>query len=104
MTDPAKGSRQSARGAWRVDFKGMKSRESMLKAVAAALAFPAHFGVNLDALYDCLTDLPLESGSTPSIELADLARTPAGDAVHAVFVDAAEYWRGKGITLAVRRD
>lgn len=27
------------------------------EAIAAALSFPAHYGKNLDALYDCLTDL-----------------------------------------------
>ena len=90
--------------AWRIDFKGRKTRESMLKATAAALEFPPHFGVNLDALYDCLTDLALRPGSAYSIALAGLARSPAGDAVHAVFADAAEFWRDKGVSLAVLRD
>ena len=90
--------------AWRVELKGLKSRESMLKAVAASLEFPSHFGVNLDALYDCLTDLPLESGVPYVIELANLARAAPGDALHAVFADAALYWRDKGVALAIRRN
>lgn len=28
-----------------------------MEAIAAALSFPDYFGRNLDALYDCLTDL-----------------------------------------------
>lgn len=91
-------------GQWRIDFKGLKSRESMLKAVAAALGFPPHFGVNLDALYDCLTDLPLERGKQYSIELAGLPHGAAGDGVHTVFADAAEHWRDHGVSLAIRRD
>ena len=93
-----------APGQWRIDFKGLKSRESMLKAVAAALEFPPHFGVNLDALYDCLTDLPLERGKQYSIELAGLPHGAAGDGVHTVFADAAEHWRDHGVSLAIRRD
>lgn len=30
---------------------------STMEAIAAALSFPDYFGRNLDALYDCLTDL-----------------------------------------------
>lgn len=32
-------------------------RMSTMDAIAAALCFPDYFGRNLDALYDCLTDL-----------------------------------------------
>jgi RNAse (barnase) inhibitor barstar len=91
-------------GRWRVEFKGLKSRESMLKAIAAAFDFPAHFGVNLDALYDCLTDLPLKAGVSYSIELAGLPHAAAGDAIHTVFADAAEFWRDRGIPIAIKRD
>ena len=90
--------------AWRVDLKGLKSRESMLKAVAASLKFPAHFGVNLDALYDCLTDMPLKPGPAYGIELVNLAHTSVGDALRTVFADAAQFWRDKGVSLAIRRD
>ena len=91
-------------GRWRVDFKGLKSRESMLKAVAAEFEFPLHFGVNLDALYDCLTDLQLERGKTYAVELVGLSHDAAGDGVHTVFADAALHWRDHGVVLAIRRD
>lgn len=89
---------------WRVGFKGLQSRESMLKAVAVAFEFPQHFGMNLDALYDCLTDLPLKDGTDNLIELAELPHSPLGDAVHAVFADAASFWRDRGIALRVLRE
>ena len=95
--------RKSAKTAWRLEFKGLRSRESMLKAVAAAMEFPAHFGVNLDALYDCLTDLPLVPGHDYKVTLADLPHSHDGDALHTVFSDAAEAWRERGVGLRVIR-
>lgn len=35
----------------------IESREQLHRAFAEALAFPDYYGKNLDALYDCLTDL-----------------------------------------------
>lgn len=40
-----------------VDGWHEQSKAEFLQAVAGALQFPAHFGHNLDALWDCLTDL-----------------------------------------------
>lgn len=99
----ANGKSARAPDRWRIDFKGLKSRASMLKAIAEAMGFPAHFGVNLDALYDCLTDLPLAPGTVYSVELAGLPHGAVGDPVHAVFVDAVDFWRDKGVVLAVSR-
>jgi RNAse (barnase) inhibitor barstar len=48
-----------ARGAFvhLLDGTALTDKASALDAIAAALSFPATFGKNLDALYDCLTDL-----------------------------------------------
>jgi hypothetical protein len=35
----------------------IEDKQSFLKAVSAAFAFPDHFGVNFDALSDCLADV-----------------------------------------------
>ncbi|NUT49285.1 MAG: barstar family protein [Saccharothrix sp.] len=37
--------------------RGARTRQAVLGAIAEALSFPDWFGHNLDALYDCLTDL-----------------------------------------------
>lgn len=40
-----------------VDFAGCVDKTSVLRAIAHAFALPDWFGLNLDALYDALTDL-----------------------------------------------
>jgi hypothetical protein len=37
--------------------RGARSKQDAIAAIADALSFPDWFGHNLDALYDCLTDL-----------------------------------------------
>ncbi|EME52102.1 barstar family protein [Amycolatopsis decaplanina] len=48
-----------ARGAYPHLIDGARTvdKDSTLDAIAEALSFPDYFGKNLDALYDCLTDL-----------------------------------------------
>ncbi|MFE5503574.1 barstar family protein [Amycolatopsis japonica] len=48
-----------ARGAYPHLIDGTRTvdKDSTLDAIAEALSFPEYFGKNLDALYDCLTDL-----------------------------------------------
>ena len=70
----------------------------MLKKIAAALEFPPHFGANLDALYDCLTELKLQKGHQYALYLDELEHGPAGDAIHTVFADAREWWADAGVT------
>ena len=40
-----------------IDCRGFVPRSDLHKAFADALAFPDHYGNNLDALHDCLTDI-----------------------------------------------
>ena len=81
-----------------------QSKQEVLETIATSFLFPKHFGKNYDALYDCLTDLPLQKGHRYAIHLDKLERNAAGDAVHAVFADAREHWAEAGITLAISRD
>ena len=42
-----------------------QSKQEVLDGIAEAFTFPAHFGKNLDALYDCMTDLVQKAGAQP---------------------------------------
>lgn len=40
-----------------LDFKELDSKEAIQKYLAEKMKFPHYYGRNLDALYDCLTDI-----------------------------------------------
>ena len=40
-----------------IDCAGIDSREALHHTLAEALSFPEWYGNNLDALYDCLTEV-----------------------------------------------
>ena len=44
-----------------IDCRGFVPRSDLHKAFADALAFPDHYGNNLDALHDSLTDISEET-------------------------------------------
>jgi RNAse (barnase) inhibitor barstar len=84
---------------------GMRDRRALLVAIGRAFEFPAWFGANLDALYDCLTDLPDRIPASGYVVVLDgLPQDVHGDDVAAVldvFRDAAEEFAGRGIPLRV---
>jgi RNAse (barnase) inhibitor barstar len=76
-----------------------QSKQEVLEQIAEAFLFPAHFGKNLDALYDCMTDLVHKSGQQPGfvVVLEQLPDNPrfdreAREQLLDVFRDAADYW------------
>lgn len=40
-----------------IDGSAIFTSPDLHEALSAALSFPAHYGKNLDALYDCLTEI-----------------------------------------------
>jgi tetratricopeptide (TPR) repeat protein len=91
---------------WTIDGAVANSREDFFPSLAAALRFPAYFGRNWDATYDCLTDLASAAARPALLMIAD------GDAFisgmgdewtrgQRVFSDAAAFWEGQGRLLLI---
>lgn len=58
-----KAARRAGQAVLEVDLGGTHGKDEVLAAIGKAFGFPAHYGGNLDALYDCATDLvPPPSG------------------------------------------
>jgi RNAse (barnase) inhibitor barstar len=83
-----------------VDLAGAHGKVEVLDRIAAAFELPKHFGRNLDALYDCVTDLrPLPEADHPGFVVI-LENLPGGnaqvgqarDALLDVFRDAADFF------------
>ena len=81
-----------------------QTKQEVLEGIAEAFLFPAHFGKNFDALYDCLTDLVNKSGPQPGfiVVLEQIPATAkfdkeAREQLLDVFRDAADYWADRKI-------
>lgn len=48
-----------------VNLSQAQAKQDVLDAIAQSFLFPAHFGKNLDALFDCMTDLVYKAGQQP---------------------------------------
>lgn len=87
---------------------GALTKHQVLSAISRGFGFPRHFGVNFDALYDCLTDLPHKAGSQVGFivvldQLPDTKKfdREARETLLDVFRDAAEFWGDKKIAFRV---
>ncbi len=76
-----------------------QSKQEVLETIAEAFLFPAHFGKNFDALFDCMTDLVHKAGQQPGfvVVLEQLPDNPrfdceAREQLLDVFRDAADFW------------
>ena len=94
---------QAAQGAGQhflhANLGNAQSKQEVLESIAQSFLFPAHFGKNLDALYDCMTDLVHKSGVQPGfvVVLEQLPDNPrfdreAREQLLDVFRDAADFW------------
>lgn len=76
-----------------------QSKQEVLEGIAKSFKFPSHFGRNLDALYDCMTDLVHKVGPQPGfvVVLEQLPDNPrfdreAREQLLDVFRDASDFW------------
>ena len=86
------------------DLANAQSKQEVLEGIAAAFLFPPHFGKNLDALFDCMTDIVNKSGAQPGfvVVLEQLPDNPrfdreAREQLLDVFRDAADFWAERRI-------
>ena len=81
-----------------------QSKQDVLDKIAESFLFPSHFGKNLDALMDCMTDLVHRAGAQPGfvVVLEQLPDNPRFDRESReqlldVFRDAADFWAERRI-------
>jgi len=86
------------------NLSGTQTKQEVLEAIAQAFTFPVHFGKNLDALYDCMTDLVHKAGQQPGfvVVLEQIPDNPrfdreAREQLLDVFRDAADFWAERRI-------
>ncbi len=89
-----------------VDLAKAQTKQEVLEGIAAAFLFPPHFGKNLDALYDCMTDLVHKAGPQPGfvVVLEQIPDNPrfdreAREQLLDVFRDAADFWGERRIAF-----
>lgn len=83
-----------------------QTKQDALDLIAVQFHFPAHFGKNFDALYDCLTDPLHKAGPQPGFVVV-LDQLPSAHKFDKemreqfldCFRDAAEYWAERKIAF-----
>ena len=81
-----------------------QTKQDILDMIAVQYTFPAHFGKNFDALFDCMTDLVHKAGNQPGFVVV-LEQIPANakfdkearEQLLDIFRDAADYWADRKI-------
>ena len=89
-----------------VECSDCVDKRAVLKAIGRAFDLPQWYGANLDALYDCLTDLPEREKAGWVVVLERLPDEPAlsateRDALLDVFRDAADDFAERRVSLRV---
>ena len=89
-----------------IDLKNVIDKGSFLMTAARALRFPAYFGMNWDAFYECLTDLSWKPATgyvivfTNYRTVSDLM-TAEGQIVSSIFEAAARQWQQKKVPFYI---
>jgi RNAse (barnase) inhibitor barstar len=88
-----------------LDLHGCHDKTELLERSARGLGFPAWFGCNWDAWFDCLTDLswhPIAPGYVILFRHTLLLQRTAPEALDtalAITEDAVRAWAERGVTL-----
>jgi len=90
----------------RIDLAGCSDKAEFLARIAAAVGFPAWFGHNWDALFDCLTDLSWRPALGYVLILEHATELQATepevfDTALAILGDAAAVWQARGAPFRV---
>jgi len=85
----------------RIELAGCSDKAEFLARIAAALGFPAWFGHNWDAFFDCLTDLSWRPALGYVLILEHATELKATepevfDTALAILGDAATVWQARG--------
>lgn len=95
----------SAEILWRPLAAAPIAREPLLAALGTALAFPAYYGQNWDAAWDCLTELDWPAGRLLALRLPLAPGCAVDEAALEVFLelldDACRHWAEQGRTLCL---
>ena len=82
------------------------TKQDVRELIASSFLFPAHFGKNFDALYDCMTNLVHKSGAQPGFvvvldQLPDHAKfdREAREQLLDVFREAADFWAERKVSF-----
>jgi hypothetical protein len=89
-----------------VDLKKVKGKADLLKKVAHTLNFPAYFGMNWDALGDCLTDMSWKPAAGYVLLLTGIHlfadHSPADMKIFRDILDSsANYWKQKKVPFYI---
>ena len=93
---PGRAKGRPERKVFTIDLAGVRSAAKMHDALAAALPLPAHYGRNLDALHDVLT----EFGGSWTVVFRNAGAVARG--LRAVCADAAEETPGLRVSFEDR--
>jgi len=99
VSDLQEAAHQSGQHFLYANLANAQSKQDVLDLIAQQFMFPAHFGKNFDALYDCMTDPLHKSGPQPGfvVVLEQIPATAkfdkeAREQLLDIFRDAADYW------------
>jgi RNAse (barnase) inhibitor barstar len=107
MPDLRKAAAQADQRLLEADVHGVAAKADILNQLAHSFLLPKHFGNNLDALYDCITDMqPLDDSSHPGFivvleNLPGPKHSDVREAILDVFREAGDFFFDRNIAFRV---